>query len=516
MADTYVLGIDLGTESARIGIFSPSGEPIILRTQSYTLSHPRPGWAEQSSDEWWESLKAAVRRALADSQVRPEAVVGIGVDTTTCTVVTLDKHCRPLRPAIMWMDLRAVSQSQRIAASGHPALKYNGYGTVSAEWLPCKALWLKENEPELYRRADRICDCVDWLTYRLTGRWTASVSTAAMRCYYDRLAGGWQGDFFELIGLGDLLPKLPADVLDMGTVVDGLSKAAADDLGLPAGIPVAQGGADALVAQIGLGVVSPGKTAFITGSSHLILGQSATELHAPGIWGAYTDAVMPGQFTVEGGQASSGSIMKWFKDQFCGQAALDAQARGVSTYDVLNEQAAEVPPGSEGLVVLDHWQGNRSPYTDAESRGMMWGFSLRHTPAHVARAIMEGVAYGTEQILQILRQNTFEVTEVVVCGGAANSPLWLQIHSDVSNVPISLTKVTEAASLGSAILGAVAAGLYRSVPEAAANMVHVTGRVEPNRDAHDAYKFYYESYRQTYPAMKDLLHGMVRHVARQA
>ena len=202
-----------------------------------------------------------------------------------------------------------------------------------------------------------------------------------------------------------------------------------------------------------------------------MLGQSATELHATGIWGSYTDTVMPGQFTVEGGQASSGSIMKWFKEQFGGQFAQEAQVRGVSTYQVLNEQAGQVRPGAEGLIVLDHWQGNRSPYTDAESRGVMWGFSLRHTPAHVARAIMEGVAFGTEQILQMFRQNGYDVKEIVACGGAVNSQLWMQIHSDVSNVPITLTRVPEAATLGSAILGAVAAGLYRSLPEASAAMV---------------------------------------------
>jgi FGGY-family pentulose kinase len=510
------MGIDMGTESVRVGIFRLDGTPVIFRSHPYSIQHPRPGWAEQSPDEWWAALRGAVHLALKDGNVSPGAIAGIGADTTSCTVLALDKDYRPLRPAIMWMDLRAAEQSHRITQSGHPALKYNGYGSVSAEWLPCKALWIKENQPEIWRQSARICDFIDWLTYRLTGRWTASIDTAALRCYHDRLVGGWQGDFFAQIGLDDLLSKLPTEVLDMGVVVGGLSQDAADDLGLPAGIPVAEGGADAFVAQIGLDVVSPGKTAFITGSSALLIGQSEKPLHASGIWGSYTDAVVPGQYSVEGGQASAGSILKWFKDQFAGQMAQEAQARGVSIYDVLNEQAARIPPGSEGLIILDHWQGNRSPYTDAESRGAMWGFSLRHTPAHVARAIMEGVAYGTEQILQMFRQNGYDVKEIVVCGGAVNSPLWLQIHSDVSNVPITLTRVPEAATLGSAILGALAAGLYQSLPEATAAMVQVTGRIAPQQDVHEAYQYYFDSYMKTYPIMKDLMHGMVRHVAGQS
>ncbi len=339
------------------------------------------------------------------------------------------------------------------------------------------------------------------------------MDTAALRNYHDRNVGGWQTDFYELIGLEDLMDKIPNEVLDMGVLVGGLTAEAAAHLGLPVGTPVAEGGADALVAQIGLNVVSPGKMAFITGSSHLMLGQSATELHAKGMWGAYTDAVIPGQYTVEAGQASSGSIMKWFKDRFCGDWAHEAESKGRSVYDILNEEASKIPPGAEGLIVLDHWQGNRSPYTDPESRGMIWGFSLRHTPAHVARAIMEGVAYGTEQNLRLFRQNGYDVTELVICGGAVNSPLWMQIHSDISNVPIILTKVPEAATLGSAILGAVAGGVYPSVPEAASKMVETTGLVMPNSDVHEQYQFYYDRYAETYPAMKDLLHAVVKHVA---
>ena len=237
VSDAYVMGIDFGTESVRVGIFTPDGTPVTFCCKPYGLTHPRPGWAEQSPDEWWQALKAAVRQAITDSKVPPASIRGIGTDTTSCTVVALDGQDRPLRPAILWMDLRAAEQSMRIAESWHPALKYNGYGAVSAEWLPCKALWLKENEPQIYRQATRICEFEDWLTHRLTGRWTANVSTASLRCYHDRNAGGWQADFFEQIGLGDLLSKLPNEVLDMGVLVGGLQVSAANDLGLPAGIP---------------------------------------------------------------------------------------------------------------------------------------------------------------------------------------------------------------------------------------------------------------------------------------
>ena len=513
MITPYVMGIDFGTESVRVGIFDLEGTPIVFASEPYPLYHPHPGWAEQKPEEWWASLVTATRRALAESGVSKESIVGLGADTTSCTVVAMDAAFQPLRPAIIWMDVRSADQARRIAATGHPALKYNGFGNVSAEWMPCKALWIKENEPELYAQAAHIGEFTDWLTYRLTGEWTGSINNTSIRWYYDRAEGGWPEDFYERIGLGDLIEKFPSRILDLGEVAGALSPEVAAELGLPAGIPVAQGGADAFVAMVGLNVLRPGKMAFITGSSHLHLGQSAAPLHAKGIFGAYTDAVLPGQYTVEGGQVSTGSIIKWFKDNFCGNEAAEAAARGVDIYTVLTEKAERVPPGSEGLIVLDYWQGNRTPYVDPEARGIVRGLSLKHTTGHLFRAIIEGIAYGTEHILRTFRQNGYEVKEMVAAGGPTKSDFWMQIHADVSNVPITLTTVPDAPALGSAILGAVAAGLFPDVPAAADAMVHVRRRIEPDAERHEVYKFYVDQYIKTYPPLQAMMQETVRHVA---
>lgn len=511
----YLIGIDGGTESVRVGIFDTAGRPRALASEEYSTKHPRPGWAEQNPNEWWTSLVAATRRAMIEGGVSPNEIVGISLDCTSCTVVVLDERDRVLRPAIIWMDVRAADQARRIAETGHSALKYNGYAEVSAEWMPCKALWIKENEPETYAAARHICEYTDWLTHRLTGEWTASVNTASIRWYYDRNEGGFPEGFYDSIGLGDLLEKFPKPVLDMGTVVGELRREAAEELGLRVGIPVAEGGADAFVAMIGLDVLAPGKIALITGSSHLLLGQSSQPMYGKGFFGAYTDAVLPGQYTVEGGQVSTGSVVKWFKDRFCRCEEEEARRRGISIYDLLSEHALNIPPGSEGLIVLDYWQGNRTPYTDPEARGMIWGLSLRHDVPHLFRAILEGICYGTEHILRIFRNYNLHTKEVVACGGPVKSSLWMQIHSDVSNVPISLTEVAEAPALGSAILAAVGAGIYPNVPEAARNMVRVRHRIEPNQDRYDAYKFYVEKYVATYPRMRELMHEVVEHVAQE-
>ncbi|MEA3336273.1 MAG: FGGY family carbohydrate kinase [Chloroflexota bacterium] len=513
MSGSYVLGIDFGTESVRVGIFDQTGQPVVFASQPYPLNHPHPGWAEQRPDEWWSALVVATRSAMAKSGIARKEIVGLGADCTSCTVVAMDEHFQPLRPAIIWMDVRAAEQARRIAESGHPALKYNGYGNVSAEWLPCKTLWLKENEPEIYRQASHVGEFIDWLTFRLTGQWTASINNTSIRWYYDRAEGGWPDDFYEQIGLGDLISRFPQRVLDMGEIAGTLLPDVADELGLPAGIPVAQGGADGYVAMIGLNVLQPGKLAFITGSSHLLLGQSATPLFAKGIFGAFTDAILPGQYTVEGGQVSTGSVVKWFKDNFCAKEVLQAAEQGVDAYTVLDRLAKPIPPGSEGLIVLDYWQGNRTPYVDPEARGIVRGLSLKHTTGHLFRAIIEGIAYGTEHILRTFRQNGFVVDEMVASGGPTRSPLWMQIHADVSNVPITLTAVPDGPALGSAILGAVAAGLFPDIQSAAQQMVQVRTRIEPDPARHQAYRFYVEQYINTYPPLQQLTHEMVRHVS---
>ena len=324
----YLLGIDFGTGGARVGVFDTEGTPVVFNEQEFTLKHPRPGWAEQDPDQWWSCLVAAVNGAMDEGGIPPEEIAGISVDAASSTVLAMDEGDRHLRPAIMWMDVRASEQADRIARTGDNALKYNGYGAVSAEWGLPKALWIKDNEPDLYKNARHICDCGDWLIHRLTGVWTSSINMASSKYYYDRDEGGYPESLYDAVGGGDLLEKFPKDVLDLGVVAGGLRKGVAEEFGLKAGTPVGEGGVDAYVGALGLGVVEPGKMALITGSSHVMIGQTSEPIHDPGFWGAYTDAMIPGQYTVEAGQASTGSIVAWFKNQFAGDAAAEARGRG--------------------------------------------------------------------------------------------------------------------------------------------------------------------------------------------
>ncbi|WP_026459908.1 FGGY-family carbohydrate kinase [Schaalia suimastitidis] len=511
----FLLGIDFGTESCRAAIFDLAGHPIAFAATPYVTSHPRPGRAEQSPQDWWEALIASTRRVMTDTGIPAREISGISYDATTMTVVAMDQNGHELRPAIMWMDVRATEQSARAETIDHWARLYNGGGTMpaTAEWYPFKAAWLKENEPDIYRQAYRLVDAPEWLTYKLTGEWTLNINSAALRMYYNRDKGGWPVEFYEHIGCGDVFEKIPERILDLGTPVGGLAAGPAQDLGLLPGTPVAQGCPDAWAGQIGLGVVDPGKTAIITGSSHVITGQSATPLHGRGFFGGYTDGVIPGQYTCEGGLVSSGSVLKWFKDHFCRDLTAAAERLGLNPYKILDERAAQIPVGSDGLIINEYFQGNRTPYTDSKARGVMTGLTLGTTPEHFYHAIMESVCYGTAHVLKAFSDAGFTTTEMVACGGATKSRDWMQMHADVTGVPVTLTEVGDAVVLGSCMLAAVGAGHYASIQEAAAHMVRETERIEPRADVHGEYQFYLEKYMETYPRVQDLSHDMVDHLA---
>jgi sugar (pentulose or hexulose) kinase len=426
----YVIGIDGGTESLRAHVFDLAGRSRGVGKGVYVTAFPEPGRAEQNPDDWWHAAGVAVRQALALSAVSPDQISAIACDTTSCTVVALDGEGRPLLPCLLWMDVRAHREAAEVAGCGDPALRLNGGGAgpVSPEWMIPKALWLKRHQPEVWAKAAMVGEYQDYLTLRLTGRWAASLNNVTMRWHCQTEAGGWPLSMLDRLDLTDLAGRWPSDIVAPGQVIGHLTDDAAHHLGLNAGTPVVQGGADAFIGMIGLGVTQPGDMAMITGSSHLHLGVADRAVHAPGLWGTYMDCVYPGRPIIEGGQTSTGSVIAWFKRNFAEHI----------DFDTLNAQAAAIPPGAEGLVAVDHFQGNRTPHTDPLARGAITGLTLKHTPAHVYRALVESVCFGTRAIVETFGA-AFTARRIVVAGGATRSPFWLQLHADTLGLQLELT-----------------------------------------------------------------------------
>lgn len=498
----YMIGLDGGTEGLRVGIFDKAGNPLVYVRNEYPTNFVQPGWAEQNPDHWWQAAVQGIKGALAQIGAESKDIASICVGATSCTLVCLDSAGEVLRPAIIWMDVRAEAEAKYIANSGSPALKLSGQIHASAEWLPSKALWLSRHQPEIFAKTAWLAEYSDYLTWRLTGEKVASQNNAAIRAYYDAENGGWDKSLYALLGMPELIEKLPKTVLPMGTKIGPLSRAAQQELGLSENVAVVVGGADAFVGQVGLGVVNPGAMALITGSSHLLILQTEKRVHGEGTWGGYPSAVIDGQYTVEGGQTSSGSMIGWFK------RLLQSNQVESDFFETLTPLAEALHPGSEGLIVLDHFQGNRTPYVDAASRGAILGLSLSHKREHVFRAMIESVCFGSENTMRQFRNQGHEINRVVASGGATNSELWLKLHADISNVPIEVTKVPEAASLGPAILGAVGSGVYASIQEAVSQMVHKDRVIIPDAQIHAEYEPFFLAYQETYQSLKPILHKL--------
>jgi FGGY-family pentulose kinase len=490
------MGIDIGTQSVRCCVVDEEGYFLSVREEKYPTVYPRPGYAEQSPKDWIRCLEKAVLSCRKEAGNRFKTISGIVVCSTSSTVVPVNKKGEALSGAILWMDNRAVKQAEKINKTGHEILKHCG-GEVSVEWLVPKMMWIRDNEPDIFKEAGYIVEVQDYINYYLTGNWVASVCQATCKSNYVEERGGFSADFFERIGFPEFFDKAITTVLNEAEPVGKIAKETAEKLGLPENAVVYQGGVDAHVNMIGLGVCRSGQTGVVMGSSFVQLALTDKPFFGDGIWGPYKNAVVPGKYCLEGGQVSAGSILKWFIQEF--------NITAENPFKFLGSAAADIPKGSNGLLLLDFFQGNRTPYKDPNAKGAYYGLTLAHTRTHMYRAILEGVAFGMRNILERMEKGADEIKQLRGCGGATHNELWLKIISDVTGKPIVLTEnSSNAGILGGAIIAAVGGGCYKSFEDACDAMTKVTRVVNPDMADYEEYSFFYERYLQLYQSTRKL------------
>jgi len=505
---TYLVGVDVGTQSVRSCLFDLDGNVVASAARALATTFPKPTWAEQDPEEWWQGALETLAEIVQTPNVNPKDIVALSYDCTASTVVALTEDGRPLRPALLWMDERAREEAEDASAAGHEALRYCG-GKISPQWMIPKGRWLETHEAAVFARARWIVDATDFFTFRLTGRMTASLNNATAKWNYVRSLGGWPEDFLRAAKVEALATKWPTEVLPVGRSLGRIDSAVARETGLSPETIVAQGGIDAHAGEIALGAVGPGDLALILGSSTCHMAQSPTPIFA-NIWGPYPDALVEGMFTLEGGQTATGSIIQWLVERFGGEAVAKTKPRGHEVYAHLDGLAEAIPVGSEGLLVLDHFQGNRTPYKDPLARGTIIGLTLKHTLPHLYRAAYEGICLGTRQILDDMATHGFTLERIVAGGGGAKSRLWTQIQADVLGRPIHLPRDKETMALGAAIWAGLGAGLFPAYADAIAQMVHIEGTVAPDPLRRDVYDALYRQYVDLYPAVRPTMHGLAR------
>lgn len=433
-----------------------------------------------------------MQRAMAAAGLAPLDIKGIGVDATASTVVLLDDEVRPLAPAVLWMDVRAADEAADTAID-HPVMRYSG-GSDAAEWLVPKAMWFKRRRPDLWARTYRVAEALDYLTWMLTGEWVGSTLTTTCKWNFDPLQGSFDIGLFEALGIPDLVDKVPPRIAPIGSRAGGLQASAATDLGLLPGVPVAVGGIDAHMAVAGTGALGGGSLCFIGGSSVVLMLVTDQAAFGPGIWGPYPEVFGPGTWLLEGGQVSAGSILTWYRDQL-----------GHPDHERLMAAADDVQAGRTGLLALDFFQGNRTPYRDERLRGAILGLDLHHSQGHVYQALAEGIAYGTRNSVAAMEALGPRVAEVVVAGGIRRNRTWLKATADVLQRPLVIPRETEASVFGTAVIASVAAGMHASLEDAVVGMVRRERVVEPDPRLGGLYDEGFGRYRAVVEAAGDAL-----------
>jgi ribulose kinase len=472
-----LLGLDFGTGGIRVGVLDLASRTMLgEREVHYETRYPRPGWAEQSPDDWWEALGAATRALMADLG-SPE-IDGLCAATTASTVVVCRRDGTPLRPALLWMDCRAAAEADRTGGSRHAVLAYAG-GSDAAEWLVPKAMWLAGNEPDTYAEADIICECLDYVNFRLTGAWVGSRMNATCKWNYDAVARRFHDDLFAELGVPDLAPKLPREIVPVGGSLGRITAQAAAHLGLTNRPILAQGGIDAHIGMVGADTMAPGELLMIGGTSVVHLFQLAAQSPVSGFWGPYPNALVDDHWLVEAGQVSAGSVLSWFaKDMF----GLDAAGR-----EALYREAEALPVGGTGLITLDYFMGNRTPYRDPLLRGAVLGLSLGHDRAALYRSAVEGVALASANVLKRMGELGVPCRRIVSAGGYAKNRLWLQATVDAIGLPVQLLPTANLTIIGAAASAAAGAGLVPDLFQAAEAVRQQTVTIEPDLHAHRRY-----------------------------
>lgn len=490
-SDPVLVGIDVGTTGVKaIAISARDGAVVARAEEGYPLSTPQPGWSEQDPEDWWAAAQRALAALAAAGVGRP---AGIGLSGQMHGLVCLDGHDRVLRPAILWNDGRTQAEcdeiERRIGLDRLIALTGN---RALAGFTAPKLLWLERHEPEVHARIRRILLPKDYIRLRLAGTHAIDMADASGTLLLDVAGRRWSGEVLAALGVHE--EWLPA--LLESTEASGLTLPGATPWG--PGIPVAAGAGDQAAAALGVGVDRPGPVAVTIGTSGVVFAALPSYRPEPAARVHVFCHAVPGGWEAMGVMLSAAGAFAWLR------GALGA---GDVPFTALVEEAAGWAPGAEGLTFLPYLSGERTPHADPGARAAFAGLSLRHDRGALVRAVLEGVAYGLRDSLELLRGLGVSASVGRVSGGAARSELWLRIVASVLGLPLERTVAEEGSAYGAALLGGVAAGAFASAGEAVAACVHASGLTEPDPEWAGAYEGGYARFRALYPALRPLEAG---------
>jgi xylulokinase len=505
MTGSLLLGIDIGTSSAKGVLCTPAGEVVASAMVEHAMSVPKPGWAEQDADAvWWRGFVTICRKLLGGGY-RGEDVGAIGLSAIGPCMLPVDAQGRPLRPGVLYgVDTRASAQIEALHESPGKEAVFSLSGQImQSQNVGPKMRWFRENEPELYARTHKILTASSYLILRLTGEYVINRHEGTYSApLIDLNSLEYDGRYADQVVPLDLLPRLAWST----EIAGGVTPAAAAETGLKAGTPVNAGAVDAAAEAVSVGVAAPGDLMIMYGSTLFFILVTEGPRPDPAVWA--TGYLFPGSYDIASGMATSGSLTRWFRDELAGYEVTGQQNGGPNAYAALADLARAVPPGSEGLVTLPYFSGERTPINDPDARGLFLGLTLHHTRGHLYRSLLEGTAYGARHNLESLASLGANAERVVAVGGGVQNGLWLQIMSDVTGRRQIVPERSIGASYGDAFLAGLASRLIPDLKALHRDWVRTDRIIEPDPALGALYEEYFSVYTALYPRTRDAMHRL--------
>jgi len=496
-----LLGIDIGTSGTKTILIDEEGNVRARATQEYPLYSPKPQWSEQDPEDWWTASCATVREVLQKSGVEPRDIKGIGLSGQMHGSVFLDKNDRVLRRALLWNDQRTQAECDWITQTvGREKVVDLISNPVLTGFTAGKIVWLRNNEPELYAQVAKVLLPKDFVRLRLTGEYATEVSDASGTALFNVRGRVWSDEMLAAI---DIPREWMPTCYESQEISGRISEEAARLTGLEVGTPVVGGGGDQAAGAVGNGIVETGIVSSTVGTSGVVFAFSDEPVVDPQLRLHTFCHAVPGKWHLMGVMLSAGGSLQWYRDTFAMPEKVVASALGKDPYDLICAEAAQAPVGSEGVIFLPYLTGERTPYPDPDARGVLFGLTRRTDRSAVARAVLEGVAYGLRDSFEIMQEMKLPIREVRASGGGARSSIWRHILADVTGHTHVTIGVDEGPALGVALLAGVGAGIYNSVEEACRATIKVKDTTDVCAVNRVVYDRYYKVYRSLYGHLKD-------------
>jgi len=499
----YFLGVDAGTTSIKSMLLDVKGNEIASAAKEYTLLTPRTNFVELEVEEYWAACKNSIGRVIHKSGIKGEDIASLAISSQGETLIAVDKDGKPLSRAIVWADNRSVEECRILKEklSEEAVYKVTGQPKIIPTWPATKILWIRRHKPELFKKVYKFLLVEDYLTFKLSGIFATEPSVNSSSLLLDIDKGLWWNEILDEVGITqDQL----ATLYPSGTPIGNVQKVVASETGLGANTIVVTGAFDQAASAIGAGNIKPGIVSETTGAAMGIVATIEHPVFDPKKRVPCQRHAADNLYFLMPFTQTAGMVLRWYRDMFGSMERQVGDWTSIDAYDLLGMEAAQIPAGSEGLVILPHLAGAACPEYDPNARGVIFGLTLSHSRGHVVRAIMEAVAYMLRKNINTLEEIGAEVQKVLCLGGAARSLLWTQIKADVLQRRVVVPKMKEASCLGAAMLAALASKTFSSLDDVARAWVSVENIIEPNRANKDVYNNLYCVYVKLYDSLKPL------------